>query len=123
MEIQRRRMEEAWASEVKPHSFFVTLFPPRSACIIPSRLPTERLEQATISLALGVKFFYCAISLAPVQPGITCNTEVTQYGPRGNPKFYIFPVIWSGKFYFYHEKVRTFWEFMSITTMSTFITF
>ena len=29
-------------------------------------------------------FFYCAISLAPVQLGITCNTEVTQNGPRAN---------------------------------------
>ena len=27
---------------------------------------------------------YCAISLAPVQLGITSNTEVTQNGPRAN---------------------------------------
>ena len=37
-----------------------------------------------ISLALGVVFFYCTISLALVQLGITCNTEVTQNGPRAN---------------------------------------
>ena len=28
-----------------------------------------------------VVFFYCAISLAPVQLGITCNTAVTQNDP------------------------------------------
>ena len=29
-------------------------------------------------------FFYCAISLAPFQLGITCNTKFTQNGSRAN---------------------------------------
>ena len=44
---------------------------------------TNRLFCA-ISLAVDVMFFFCAISLAPVQFGITCNTEVTRSGPRAN---------------------------------------
>ena len=42
-----------------------------------------------ISLALDVDFFYCAISLPPVQNRVSCNTEVTQNSPCANTKFYM----------------------------------
>ena len=42
------------------------------------------LFYCAISLALGVVFFYCVISLVPVQLEITYNNEVTQNSPHAN---------------------------------------
>ena len=49
-----------------------------------SRSQIAELFYCVISLVLGVAFFYNAISLAPVQLGIMCTTEVTQNAPRAN---------------------------------------